>query len=398
MKTYRVGIVGCRGRGTMEARAYHPHPRTEVVALCDLIQERADTLGNMMGISARFTDVDEMIVETQPDIVAIATGTEFHYDLSMRVLEHGVNVDVEKPMCVDLEQADAMMAKAKEKGARVAVHHQMNVGAYARAMHRAVDEGRIGQLRYITLGSQGYYGGYGLLNVGGHGLGDMTQLAGQARSVVARALTDGHPVTPADVVPSPSGMGTIAGENITASLDFDGSVFANILQDRRPAVHRSGHVLELYGTEGRLLRCGRLWWLPHPHFVPDGEQDRWQPLEPVNLEHFDPSSEADPSDYWFVEEYVRALDENRDHALSGDEGRHEVEIILGIFESAVSGKRVELPQSRRDHPLLRWRREAGLDDPSPMPRPYYEWLEAEDRRLGRDVSSLSKSGTYAGLK
>ena len=68
------------------------------------------------------------------------------------------------------------------------------------------------------------------------------------------------------------------------------------------------------------------------------------------------------------------------------EGRHALEIIMGIFESAAYGKRVKLPQSQRNHPLLRWRREAGLDDPSPMPRDYREWLKAEDHRLGRDLS------------
>ena len=112
-------------------------------------------------------------------------------------------------------------------------------------------------------------------------------------------------------------------------------------------------------------------------------------MEPVYPEHYDLADSTDSSDYWFVEEYVRALDEDRDHPCSGDEGRHEIEISLGIFESAVYGKRVELPQSRRDHPLLRWRREVGLDDPSPMPRPYNEWLKAEDDRLGRDITSPS---------
>ena len=110
MKTYRVNILGCRGRGTAAARAYHAHPRTEIVALCDLVEERLNTLGDEVGVSTRFTDLDEMIRQTEPDIVAIPTGTEFHYDLCMRVLEHGVNIEVEKPMCVDLIQADAVIA------------------------------------------------------------------------------------------------------------------------------------------------------------------------------------------------------------------------------------------------------------------------------------------------
>ena len=50
MKTYRVAILGCRNRGTGSARAYHAHPRTEVVALCDLLTAPLDTLGNELGV------------------------------------------------------------------------------------------------------------------------------------------------------------------------------------------------------------------------------------------------------------------------------------------------------------------------------------------------------------
>ena len=139
MKTYRVAILGCRGRGTAAARGYYSHPRTEVVGLCDLIPERFNTLGDELGVptSARYTDLDKMIEETQPDIVAIPTATELHYPLSMRVLEHGVHIDVEKPMTLDLIQADALIAKATEKGSRVAVHHQGGVGIHVKAALKA---------------------------------------------------------------------------------------------------------------------------------------------------------------------------------------------------------------------------------------------------------------------
>ena len=86
MKTYRVAVLGCRMRGAAAARAYHAHPRTKVVALCDLLQERLDAFGDELGVSARYTDLDVMIGESSPDIVAISTGTEFHFDLSMGVL------------------------------------------------------------------------------------------------------------------------------------------------------------------------------------------------------------------------------------------------------------------------------------------------------------------------
>ena len=124
MKIYSAAVLGCRARGTAAARAYHAHPRTEVVGLCDLKPELMETLEKEVGDPPKFTDLDEMILAVEPDIVAIPTGTEFHHPLTLRVLDHGVHIEVEKPICVDLEQADEILAKAREKGARVAVHHQ----------------------------------------------------------------------------------------------------------------------------------------------------------------------------------------------------------------------------------------------------------------------------------
>lgn len=122
-QVYRVAII-CRGRGSATARAYHAHPRTELVGLCDLVREPFDQLGNELRMPDRFKNLDHMICQTSPDIIAVTTATERHYDLSMRVLEYGVNIEVEKPICVNLLQADKIVDKAKEKEVRVAVHHQ----------------------------------------------------------------------------------------------------------------------------------------------------------------------------------------------------------------------------------------------------------------------------------
>jgi predicted dehydrogenase len=350
-----------------------------------LIGERVDALGDELGVSARFGDLDAMIVETKPDIVAIPTGTEFHHELSMRVLEHGVSIEVEKPICVDLEQADDVLVRASEHGVRVAVHHQARTGGLMRAAYAAFADGHIGELRHIQAGGKGYYGGYGLLNIGTHSLNSMLKLTGHCRSVHATAITAGRPITPHDVVPSPSGMGVIAGESITAHLEFDGGVTATLLQHRLPEVDVAGHVLEIVGTEGRLLLNSSrgAWLLPSASFLPDREHDRWQRIDAQVPDGFNPTGSANLDDYWFVEEYVNALDEGREHESSGAEATHVLEIIMGIFESAAYRRPVELPQAERDHPLLRWRRENGLGGPTSMPRPYSEWLEAEDDRLGR---------------
>lgn len=386
MKTYRVAILGCRGRGTAAGRAYHAHPRTEVVGLCDLVPERLNELGDELGVTARFDDYDRMIRETAPDIVAIPTATELHYELGMAVLEHGVHIDIEKPICTTLEEADRLIARAQEKGVRVAVHHQGRTGAAMRAVSEAFRDGAIGDLLYAHGSGKGYYGGYGLLNIGTHTLNAMMELTGPCRSLAAVGVTGGHITQPADVVPSPSGMGTMAGEYLTASLAFEGNHTATLTQHRFPIVDGVAHSCEFYGTEGRLFwknASGSI--LRVPHDVP-GSGDAWEPLSLVLPAGYDPASPAAAEDFGYVEEYVNALDEGRPHSCSGEVGRHVLEIIMGIFESVATGSRIDLPQPNRTHPLGPWREEAGHGPLPDMPRPYYDWLAAEDARLASHSS------------
>ena len=389
MKTYRVAILGCRSRGTCAARVYHAHPRTEVVGLCDLLEDRLHALGDELQVEARFADLDEMIRQTHPDIVAIPTAPSLHAPLALRGLEHGVHIDVEKPMAMDLVEADAVAAKADEKGVQIAVHHQWRVHPWAQAITRAFDAGKIGDLRYIYASGKGYYGGFGLMEIGTHLLTQMIKFGGPCQSVTAHATTRGRPITPRDVLPAPRGNGTIAGDRVSASLQFGNGVTGTLLQHGFDKLNLDAHVVELYGTEGRLLwHPHAAWWLPTPHVLPVDGKDQWQKLEPLYPDSFETAmngmdgGQMMEGDYWFVEEYVRALDEARPHECSGAEGRHVIEIISGIFESAAYGRRIDLPQVDREHPLLRWRREAGLGDPESMPTVDAEWHEEEQRRLG----------------
>ena len=387
LRTYRVAIVGCRGRGTHAAKAYGKHPRIELVGLCDLLDERLNTLGDTAGVSARFNDIDEMIRQTEPDIVVVSTAVAFHHPLAMRALEQGVNVDVEKPMCLELSQADEMVETARANGVQVAVHHQWWLAPWARAIARSIQAGDIGEMRYLFASGKGYFGGFGLMEMGTHTLNHLIQLGGYSKSVVSQATRAGRPIEPRDVVPAPRGLGPVAGDMLTATLQFDSAVTATLLQHRLGAIELDAHVVEIYGSEGRLLwHPYGAWHLPNPHELPGEGRDNWRMLEPIYADTFAPDESGGRSfeagDYAFVDEYVRALDEDRAHICGGEVGRHVIEIINGIFESAAYGKRVALPQEeRRGHPLLRWRQEAGLGPPDPKPATDKEWLEVEDARV-----------------
>jgi predicted dehydrogenase len=394
-KNYRVAIIGCGPRGNAAAMNYGFHPRTTVVGICDVAPERLNEVGDRHGLppSARFADLEKMIRETGPDIVVISTPADSHYELGMRVLDLGANIDVEKPHCEDLVQADALLARGKARGLRIAVHHQYRTGVVMRALLKVLDEGRIGRIHHIEGNCKGYYGGYGLMDIGCHLINNFVKFGGHCRSVMAIGQTGGRPITPADALPSPEGMGMIAGEDLTAMIQLDTGVTATLIHHRLPNVGRPPltSMVEVTGTEGHLLwRSNEAWFLPHGRFVPGGTYDDWTQLPVEYPAGFDASlsSSLNPNsgmfaadDYLYVDEYVRALDEGREHESSGPEATHVLETMMAIFESAAMGTRVNLPQAEREHPLRRWRRENGLGEPEPMPRNWREWLVVEDRRL-----------------
>ncbi len=392
MKIYRVALLGCGGRGQAHGRAYKTHPRTELVAVCDLDMVRLEAVGQKLDISARYQDLDAMLERERPDIVAIPTATQFHFPLAMRCLERGCHVDVEKPIAEHLEQADTLMACAQELNLEIAVHHQWRTSPAMTAVQTALAEGRIGELRFMYASGKGYYGGYGLPNIGTHLLNQLFSLAGRVRSVSGHVLTDGRAITPADVLLAPHGMGIMAGEDVTALLEFENGICATLLQHRFERIDLGAHVVEVYGSEGRLLwRPHGAFWLPGPNIPPgpnliewNETNGQWESLPLETPSGWEVGMDCHLDEFAFVDQYVQALDAGTHHPCDGESGRHVLEVINGIYASAVEGCTVTLADMKRTNALRDFRAAHGLDpDPEAGPVGYWEFLAQEDVRLGR---------------
>lgn len=394
MKTYRVALLGCGGRGRQQGRAYRSHPRTELVATCDLDAVRLEAVSLELGVSARFEDLDLMLEQTQPDIVAIPTATQFHFPLAMRCLAQGCHIDVEKPMAEQLEQADILLARASELGLEIAVHHQWRTSPAMTAIRDAFEAGMIGELRFMYASGKGYYGGYGLPNIGTHLLNQLFSLAGRVRAVSGHVLTDGKPIGPEDVLLAPQGMGIMAGENVTALLEFENGVCATLLQHRFEKIDLSAHVVEAYGSMGRLLwRPHGAFYMPGPNIPPGpnltdwaADNGQWESLPLAAPPHWQEGMDCLMDEFAFVGQYVQALDAGTHHPCDGESGRHVLEVIYGIYASAVKGRRTVLDQMKRKNPLRAYRAAAGLNpDPDPGPFAYSAFLSQENARLGRNT-------------
>lgn len=378
-KIYRAALLGCGKRGGYASHAYRYHPRTDIVGLCDLDRMLLDQLGDALGVHDRFENVEEMLETVSPDIVIVPVQTDLHFPLAMRVLESGAyHLDIEKPMTVDLSQADRLLARANEYGTQIAVHHQGSSNRSLSAAKQAITEGRIGIPLHITSNGKGYYGGYEIMNMGTHMLNALLDVTGPCRRVTATVLTNGHPITAEDVLHAPAGMGIIAGQQITATLEFDEMLTGNLHQHMFPGIQREALGFEIAGTEGRIRwHYDGAWIQPVPWALPG--KSGWEPLPEQQPPEPLPET-VSPGEYWYVDDYVRALDTDSSHPSNGYRGRHIIEIILAIFESGAYRKPVNLPQVERDHPLLRLRHESGLDDPDPGPRKYLDWLSVQSKK------------------
>ena len=82
-----------------------------------------------------------MIDEVSPDIVAIPVMTDSHYQIARRVIDKGVNIEVEKPFCMYLEEADILISMAKTQGTKIAVHHQSRSGGALDAICETIQKG-----------------------------------------------------------------------------------------------------------------------------------------------------------------------------------------------------------------------------------------------------------------
>jgi predicted dehydrogenase len=114
---HRVGIVGCGRMGQYFAEVYKAMPDTEIVAIAEWNPERRPVVGERFGVKALYRDVEAMLKEIVPDIVAVVTPTKFMKQAVIASAEAGVKgVSTDKPIAARLSDADEMVEACRKRG------------------------------------------------------------------------------------------------------------------------------------------------------------------------------------------------------------------------------------------------------------------------------------------
>ena len=165
----RVGVVGLRGIGQRHSECHAADELAELVAVCDVIKERADETAEKHGVKA-YTSLTEMLRHEDLDIVDVCTGGPenggWHYEPAMTALAADKHVLVEKPISNDIEDAREMVAFAAEKDLYLGCNLNHYFTEPARQAKQYMDEGKIGEQIYC-LHRMGFPGGVATYAPGG---------------------------------------------------------------------------------------------------------------------------------------------------------------------------------------------------------------------------------------
>lgn len=150
----RIGIIGTGGISGSHIGAYLNQPDVELVAGCDLIPGKAEAKFAEYEVKEAkfFTDYKEMIDTVEMDAVSVCTYNRTHAECTIYALEHGLNVLLEKPMTVTLDEAIAIRKAEKASGKLVSVGFQPRFDANMQMIKKIVESGELGRVYYVQTG------------------------------------------------------------------------------------------------------------------------------------------------------------------------------------------------------------------------------------------------------
>jgi predicted dehydrogenase len=147
--------VGLGNIGNRHAQVYQGIENVEIVAVCDIIQERSDKAAEAYGCQGFYSIEDMLASGLQIDAASMCTaGAENggdHYQATIDLLEAGLPVLGEKPISNDIRKAEAMVALAKQKNLRYGINLNHRFTPAAERAKEWVDQGRLGELNMVDM-------------------------------------------------------------------------------------------------------------------------------------------------------------------------------------------------------------------------------------------------------
>jgi len=150
----KVAVVGTGNIGKLHAQCYRDNASTQLVAVCDVLPQKAQSFADEFGGRA-FSSVAEMLANEAIDIVSVSTGGiengSHHFEPTIQALEAGKAVLCEKPISNNILEARQMVAKAKEKNVPFGINLNHRFTPAASRLKELQNSGEFGEVLFINM-------------------------------------------------------------------------------------------------------------------------------------------------------------------------------------------------------------------------------------------------------
>jgi predicted dehydrogenase len=357
-----VGIIGSQFISTIHAEGLRSSAQAEMVAVASAHADRARAFADRFGIPRHFDDYRRLLALPEVDMVVIGAPNDLHCAMTVDAAAAGKHVVVEKPLCLNLEEAARMIAACQDARVKLMYAEELCFAPKYVRLKQLLDSGALGRPTLLKQSEKhdgphaahfwdvARSGGGVAMDMGCHAVQFFRWMLGGARirSVYAQMDTLVH------------GDKTRGDDNALLILEFDGPVVALAEEswtklggmDDRAEVHGSkgvayadllhGNSIETYSTAGydyAVEKAGSTVGWSFTMY-----EENWNYGFPQEMAHF-----------------VDCVQHDREPRVTGEDGRAVLEAILAAYASAGSGRKVSLPfatDARR--PIDLWRPAAGV--------------------------------------
>ncbi len=343
-RSVRVGLIGSQFISSLHAESLHRRAAAELVAVASPTPGHAQAFAAKFCIPQVFTDYRRLLECEEVDLVVIGAPNDLHCPMTLAAAAAGKHVVCEKPLCLNLAEADAMIAACQQAGVKLMYAEELCFAPKYVRLKRLLDEGALGRPVLLKQSEKhdgphaphfwdvNRSGGGVTMDMGCHAIAFFRWLLGRARitSVYAQMGTYVHAQktrgddTAVLILEFENGVVAVAEESWTKLGGMDdraevhgthGVAYADLLH---------GNAIETYSSVGYGYAVekagGTVGWTFTVY------DEAWNYGFPQEFAHF-----------------VQCVQQDLEPAVTGADGRAVLEAIFAAYESACTGRKVLLP-------------------------------------------------------
>jgi UDP-N-acetyl-2-amino-2-deoxyglucuronate dehydrogenase len=357
-KVYNIAIAGCGKVAHLHAKAIHTIPKARLAAVWSRTHKTAQEFAAKYN-SIPYPDVAKMVLEKKIDLVIVCTPHPFHKQPAVEAAMAGANILVEKPLASSLADCDEMIRVCRNSHVKLGVVSQRRWYEPVKRVKAAIDAGKIGKpvlgtIHMLGWRDKAYYdadawrgtwkmeGGGVLVNQAPHQLDILLWYMGEIDEVYGLWKNLNHPYIEVE-------------DTALGIIRFKSGAIGNIIlsNSQKPGIYTKVHVHGENGasvgvqTDGGAMFIAGMTGIAEPPV-----NDIWTvPGEETNLEEWRKAdseffNRTDPTTYYMkcqIENFIDALDNDKDPLITGDAGRRTVELITAIYRSSCDNKPAKFP-------------------------------------------------------